>query len=206
MCKIKNLVFLALAITLLAAVADVGGKPYASTLENLQEAYNVEGVAKARYEAYAAKAAEEGYAGVEVLFRAVAMSEGVHAANHAEAIKALGGKPAAADKKPPLVENTKKNLQVAVRTEKNESGKIYPAYIKQAITENNPQVVMALKGAMASERGHARLFSMALNKLEDWKNKVVILVCRTCGYTVNDLDIKFCPFCTHPRSEFMEVK
>ncbi|OGR75668.1 MAG: hypothetical protein A2X32_03365 [Elusimicrobia bacterium GWC2_64_44] len=196
---------LTLVAVLTAAAAYAAGKQHATTLDNLRDAFSVEAVAKARYEAYAAKAAEEGYSGIAALFRAVAMSEGVHGANHAEALKTLGGV-AAAEVKPPLVKSTMDNLKVAVRTERNESGKIYPAYVKQAIAESNPQVVMSLKGAMASEGGHARLFSKALKKMEDWKNSVVILVCRTCGYTTDDLELKFCPFCTHPRKEFAEVK
>jgi len=195
---------LTLAAVLTAAAAYAAGKPPATTLDNLRDAFVVEAVAKARYAAYAAKAAEEGYAGIAVLFRAVAMSEGIHGANHAASIISLGGSPAA-EVKPPLVKTTRDNLTVAVRTEKNESGNIYPAYVKQAIAESNPQVVMSLKGAMASEGGHARLFSKALKKMEDWKNAAVILVCRTCGYTSDDLELKFCPFCTHPRKEFAEV-
>lgn len=204
--RTREIGLLTLAAWLSAAAAYAAGKSSAATLDNLRAAFGVEAVAKARYEAYAAKAAEEGYAGIATLFRAVAMSEGVHGANHAAAIQALDDPPPAADVKPPMTKSTRDNLAVAVRTERHESGRLYPAYVKQAIAENDPLAVTALKGAMASERAHARLFSRALGKMEDWKNAVVILVCRTCGYTSDDKELKFCPFCAHPRKEFAEIK
>lgn len=203
--KIRNILLLALVAVFPAAVVFVAAKPAATTLANLQAAFNTESNAGARYEAFAGKASEEGYAGVAGLFRAVALSESVHAANHAKNIKALGGEPLP-DVKPPVVKSTKENLREAVQTERNESGKVYPAYVKQAVRDNNPQAVISLKGAMASEGGHARLFSQALKKLEQWKESVIILVCRTCGYTTSDLTVKFCPFCTQPRTQFAEVR
>jgi len=51
--------------------AEAGSK---STLDNLQTAYNGESNAEARYEAFAAKADEEGYKSVAALFRAAAKS------------------------------------------------------------------------------------------------------------------------------------
>src|SRR5512137_2342735 len=65
------------------------------TLDNLQAAYNGESNAKARYEAFAAKADEEGYKSVASAFRAAARSEELHAQKHAKQIEKLGGKPTA---------------------------------------------------------------------------------------------------------------
>ena len=188
----------------LAAAALVAGVKIASTMENLQTAYNREMNVKALYGAFADKADKENYPGVAGVFRAVAFSESVHAANHARALEAMGGKAVDTIKVPP-VKTTKANLEEALKAEINESGTIYPPFVKQAIKENNPQAVMSLKGAMASESSHARLFSKVMKKAAEWKVKIKILVCRNCGYTSEDINIKFCPFCTHPRAEFTEL-
>ena len=188
----------------LAAAALVAGVKLASTMENLQTAYNREMNVKALYGAFADKADKEGYPGAAGVFRAVAFSESVHAANHAKALEALGGKAVETVKVPP-VKGTKANLEEALKAEINESSTIYPPFVKQAIKENNPQAVMSLKGAMASESSHARLFSKVMKKASQWKEKIKLLVCRNCGYTSEDLNIKFCPFCTHPREEFAEM-
>ena len=89
--------------------------------------------------------------------------------------------------------------------ERSESGTIYPAYLKQAAVDGNAQAVKSLEGAMASEGGHARLLSKVLRRAGAWKTKLVLLVCKACGYTTDDLSVKQCPYCAHPRAEFAEL-
>ena len=67
----------------------------ATTIDNLQTAFNGESNASARYLAFAKKADEEGYGEVASLFRAAAKAEEIHARNHAEVIEKLGSTPVA---------------------------------------------------------------------------------------------------------------
>ncbi|MFA6434674.1 MAG: rubrerythrin family protein [Elusimicrobiales bacterium] len=197
--NMSRVVLIMLGVPALAAV--VNG---ASTSENMRTAYNRELNTRLRYEAFAAKADAEGYAGVAGVLRAIAFSESIHAANHYKAMSAPGPQPA--DPAAAVVpETTKENLKAALRAEMNESGKIYPAFVKQAIAEGDARSIMSLKGAMASEGGHARIFSKLLKKTGEWKRKIAIIVCRTCGYSSDDPNLKICPFCTHPRGEFAEM-
>lgn len=208
--NIKNQLFALSALVLLAGTAAAGqkaapAKPEATTLENLQTAFNGESNAKARYEAFAVKADAEGYAGVAGLFRAAALSESIHAAKHAKAIEALGAA-AKADVKVPVVKTTKENLKEAVNGENHEAKAMYPAFLKKAEADKNQQAMYSFKGAMAAEKMHSKYYAQALASLKDWKTAKKFLVCRTCGYTTMDMNIKVCPVCSQPREQFTEIK
>jgi rubrerythrin len=188
-----------------AAAKKTAAKPRPTTLENLQKAFDGESNARARYEAFAAKADAEGYLGVGSLFRAAAFSESLHAAKHAKAIEALGGKPLTVAKVP-VVKTTGENLKTAIKGENDEAWKMYPAFIRKAESDNNRQAAMSFKGAMAAENSHAHLFSKAAADLNGWKSGRKILVCQTCGYTTDDLALKICPVCAQPREQFKEIE
>ncbi|MCX7005277.1 MAG: rubrerythrin family protein [bacterium] len=180
--------------------------PAESTLANLQAAYNGESNAKAKYEAFAKKADEEGYAGVATLFRAAAQAEGVHLASHAKVIKALKGEPTAVIVAPE-VKSTKENLAAAVAGETYENRTMYPQFIKLAKKQKNNQAVLSFTRAMKVEAVHAALYNTALASIEKWKTAdKVFLVCPVCGYTTDDATLKKCPICAEPRKKFMEVK
>lgn len=178
----------------------------ASTLDNLQYAYNGESNAKVRYEAFAAKADEEGYKSVASLFRSAVKSEGVHAAKHAAAIKKLGGEPKA-DIVKPEVKSTKENLEAALAGETEELTNMYPNFLKQAQEEGVSFAARSFKGALAGEVEHAKLYKEALDNLDAWKAPgKEFLVCMVCGYTTMDQGIKKCPVCAAPRGKFDVVK
>lgn len=193
------------ALTTYAAETKQAAKPAPTTLENLQAAYDGESNAKAKYEAYAAKADAEGYAGVAALFRANAMSESIHAAKHAKVIAELGAAPMASVKASEI-KSTRENLKNAIAGEEHESQHMYPAFLKKAEADKNAHAVMSFKGALATEKGHAKLYSEALKNLSSWKAKKKFLVCQTCGYTTPDMNIKTCPVCSQPRSQFSMVE
>jgi len=197
----------------LAAVWGVAGAvtlaaeaPAASTLDNLQTAFNGETNAKARYEAFAVKADADGYQAVAALFRAAAHSEGIHAAKHAKAITKLGAVPQATAVASD-VKTTRENLEAAVKGETAERTAMYPAFIKQAELDQNAQAKMSFHGAMAAETEHAKLYQQALDNLDGWKvADKTFLVCEVCGYTALDAGLKKCPVCAAPRAKFTFFK
>ncbi|MFA6433598.1 MAG: rubrerythrin family protein [Elusimicrobiales bacterium] len=206
----KNLLLCAAVAGLMAGTSSAGeakapAKAEASTLENLQTAYDGETNAKTRYEAFAAKAEAEGYLGAASLFKAAALSESIHAAKHAKALEAMGATPKA-ELKTPVVKATRENLKEALKGENHESKKMYPAFLKKAEADKNQQAIYSFKGAMAAEKMHARFFAKALADLKDWKAKKKFIVCQTCGYTTMDLSLKTCPVCSQPREQFKEVE
>jgi rubrerythrin len=206
----KNISLFAAALVLCAGAVSAAdtkspAKAEATTLENLQAAYNGESNAKAKYDLFAAKAGAEGYLGVAALFRAASASEAVHAAKHAKAIESLGGVPAA-EIKPAEVKSTKENLKAALDGENYEAKKMYPGFLKKAQADKNDKASMSFKGAMAVEKAHAKLYSQALSDLNGWKAKKKFIVCQTCGYTTADMSIKLCPVCSQPREQFKEIE
>jgi len=187
-----------------ATAAEVAGK---TTLDNLQAAFNGESNASAKYTAFAVKADEEGYKSVAALFRATAMSEGIHAKKHAAAITKLGAVPKA-DIAKADVKTTKENLEAALAGETYEKETMYPDFIKQAQTEKNKGAVMSFKGAMAAEIEHAKLYKQALGELDAWKPAgKEFMVCQICGYSLlSDPALLKCPVCSSPKEKFTVVK
>ena len=177
-----------------------------ATKENLQVAYQGESKAKARYEAFAAKADAEGYKSVAVLFRATAKSEAVHAAKHAAMLKKKGVKAVAAVDKPD-VKSTKENLETSQKDESLEKSKLYPDFVKQAEAEKLAGPAMSFRGAMAAEGAHAALFRKALAELDAWKaSGKEFGVCLVCGYVMMGPVPAKCPICAAPKEKYAMFK
>ncbi|MEI6425085.1 MAG: ferritin family protein, partial [Lentisphaerota bacterium] len=131
---------------------------------------------------------------------------GIHALKHAEMIRKAGAEPKATIEKAD-VKSTKENLEASIKGETYEKESMYPAFIKKAEADKNSGAVMTFKGAMAAEVEHAKLYAQALKELDSWKaGDKTFLVCKVCGFTSMDLNIKQCPVCSAPRSKFDEVK
>lgn len=180
-------------------------KKASKTLENLQTAFNGESNAKARYLAFAQKAESEGYGKVASLFRAAAHAEDIHATNHAQVIRKLGGAPVA-DVKPPEVKSTAENLQEAIKGESYERDTMYPDFLKQARQDANNDAVRTFNLAKEAEAEHAKLYSEASKNLAAWKtNAQPFYVCPSCGYTTGTLDFAKCPVDFTPKEKFIAV-
>ncbi len=201
-CFVASL-FLGLGIVTSVNAETAKGK---TPLENLQAAFNGETNAKAKYEAYAAKANEEGYKSVAALFRAAALSESVHARKHGAVIEKEGAKPNAV-LNDIEVKSTRENLEAALKGESYEMETMYPEFLKQAEKEKNAMAVRTFRGAMMAEKEHARFYALALKELDAWRAPgKVFLVCEVCGYTSMDMGLKKCPVCAAPRSKFEEIE
>jgi len=172
-------------------------------------AYNREARARSEFNAFAAKADEEGYKSVGPLFRALAKSEGMHADRHLAALKKLGVAVPEADEKI-LVKTTKENLEAAAKALTEAKDKVYPELVKQAEAlgkEMDPGMLMGLKGAAAIADSNAKLCELAQKGLDGWKAAgKEVLLCTVCGYVSMDPKIEKCPICAAPRSKFETVK
>jgi rubrerythrin len=197
----KSLAALALSIAILA-----GPCASATTLENMQAAYNGESNAHARYLAFAKQADSEGYGEVASLFRAAARAENIHATNHAAVIQVLGAVPQARVEEP-VVRSTSENLQVAIKGETYERDAMYPDFLRQARFDRNSRAVRSLNLAKTAEAEHAKLYEAALANLERLKGtkETAFYVCPVCGFTVRETDFAKCPSCFTPKEEFEKV-
>lgn len=187
-----------------SVAAEAAGK---TTLDNLQAAFSGESNAKAKYEAFALKADEEGYKSVASLFRAAAASETIHARKHAVVIKKLGAEPKVTLGKPE-VKSTQENLAAALSGETYEKETMYPEFIKLAATEKNAAAVKTFRGAMMAEVEHAKLYKQASDELDAWKPAgKEFMVCSVCGYMVlASPDLLKCVVCASPKEKFTTVK
>ena len=176
-----------------------------STLDNLQAAYNGESNAQAKYTAFAEAAQKEGYAGAAVLFRAAAQAEGVHAANHAKVISALGAQPKKVIEKVD-VKSTAENLKAAIAGESYERDTMYPQFLRQARAEGNREAVRTFNFALAAETQHASLYKDALDNAEGARAPgQVYYVCPVCGSTGKALPDRTCPVCFTDKGKWEKV-
>ncbi|HLI63212.1 MAG TPA: ferritin family protein [Terriglobales bacterium] len=175
------------------------------TLANLQTAFNGESNAHARYLAFATKADQEGYGEAASLFRATAKAEEIHARNHAEEIKKLGGSPQAKIETP-VVASTKENLEAAVHGETYERDTMYPEFLREARAVGNTDAVRTFNYARNAEAEHAKLFMEAFNNLDNMRGKrKTYYVCTVCGYTTTNLDFEKCRSCYSPKERYEAV-
>ncbi len=202
----------ALAILSAVFVAGIAGNAKAQekkspkTLENLMKAYDGESNANAKYLEFAKKADEEGYGKVASLFRATAKAEEIHAGNHAEVIKSLGGTPKA-EIKLPEIKTTAENLKAAIEGESYEFQTMYPEFIQTAKDEKNREAVRSFNYAKTAETEHAKLYKNALDNLEQWKgDKGTWYVCSVCGWTTSTLPDEKCPSCFKSVDNYTKVE
>jgi rubrerythrin len=164
-----------------------------STQDNLQAAFAGESQANQRYLAFAAKAEAEGHPQIAKLFRATAAAETVHAHAH---LRVMGN-----------VEDTKKNLQVAIDGERYEFQVMYSDFIQKAEAEGNRAAVNLFRNAMEVEKIHHDLYTNVLKTLMTGKDlpSATIHICNVCGNTVIGEVPDKCPVCGAPKTKFKEV-
>ncbi len=161
----------------------------AKTLRNLQEGFTAESKANVRDLAFAIKAEQEGFPAIAGLFRAIAESEAIHAFHH---LRLLGA-----------VADTQENLQAAFERE-NFATDAYPEFIKTANDEGDAQVATIFGYHRDVEKGHAKLYEKALDRLMDPQG-VAYYVCSVCGYVSVGSAPDECPICGAPKDKFRRI-
>ena len=164
------------------------------TQENLQEAFAGESQASCRYLSFADKAEKEGHPQVARLFRATADAETVHARSHFAAMGGIG--------------ETKDNLGAAIKGENYEFTQMYPAFIKQAESENKKRAQMSFEFANEVEKVHHELYQKAFETVEagGQPKDEPYFVCQVCGYIVAGEAPEVCPICGCPLKVFKRVE
>lgn len=163
------------------------------TIENLNTAFQGESNAAHRYQAFAKKAAAEGYAYEARLFRAASRAETIHAQNHAKAIRALGGTVSELVLDPVVIGSIAENLAEAIKGETHEFAVMYPDFLALAKQEGCKEAVRTMTWAMEVEKQHAALYQAALDNLGKNADRA-LYVCGLCGETVVELPEK-CSVC-----------
>lgn len=171
----------------------------------LERAVNNEYEAAARYDAYAAKAVADGYAGAASIFKAQAKAERIHAQRFAKIMKDRGLTPPAENAPSPTVWATVENLRAAASSETQERDGIYKEAIETARQYNDTEVATAFDNARDSEVEHANLCSTASRSLDSLKEPKAMHVCDRCGYTT-DVRLPLCPVCRADKSHVEDIE
>jgi rubrerythrin len=159
--------------------------------DDLKAAFAGESQANRRYLAFAKKAEDEGYPQAALLFRAAAAAETVHALNH---LRALGE-----------VKSTAENIQAAIHGENYEATIMYPDFIADAEKEQDKKALGSFRYALAVEKVHEALYTMALEALSKDTPVVAYYVCPVCGDTFEGTAPDRCPVCNTPSSRFEKI-
>jgi rubrerythrin len=139
------------------------------------------------------------------LFRAAARAERIHAGNHAEVIKSLGGT-SQAQIGSIAVKSTRENLETAFAGERYERDSMYPGFLAQARKDGNAEAVRTFNLARSAEIEHATLYKEALARLEDMRQRDgAMYVCGVCGYTTKMLPAAKCPSSFSPKEKFERI-
>lgn len=159
--------------------------------EDLKAAFAGESQANRKYTSYAKKADDEGYPQVAKLFRAAAVAEANHAANH---LRALGE-----------LKSTAENLKAAIEGENYEVVSMYPEFLKDAEAEGVKKALTTFKWAWEVEKVHEQLYRKALESLGQETASFDYYVCPVCGYTQEGPLEGKCPVCGTPADRFERV-
>lgn len=161
------------------------------TTEHLKEAFAGESQAHRKYLLFAEAAEKDGQPQIAKLFRAAAMAEAIHAANH---FKALGG-----------IGSTEENLKTAIAGENYEVTSMYPGMIADAQAEDQKKAHTSFQWAYEVEKVHEQLYRKALTNIASGQASLDYYVCPFCGYTHEGPMTEKCPVCGTPAAKFIKV-
>jgi len=200
--------------TLLVQAAENPGKQYRETLAVMQMLYGIEVRAAHRFQLFADRASAEGYANIAHLFKAIAISEAIHADHFKELIETLGAKTATIDLSSIKAASTDENLNYASTTELAEISNQYPRYISRITPERHTQAIEYVQFAWHAEKHHRKLIEKVKSRTSRLFNKLLAsfganqsryYVNRNCGTTVAELPESDCPVCHFPLDSYMEI-
>lgn len=187
--------WMSLLFVLFAAAQPAEQTTCAQVQKALNDAIARERLAIVRYEAFAAKAEAEGYAGVAKLFHAGASSEAIHLRRFSTLMKERGLPLPAEEALHVEAGPTAKNLDDAIFAELAERDGAYREAIETCTVNRDSNALKVFDQTRDAEVEHANLCKDAVNHLEQMKTSdKEYLVCSHCGYTT-DLRLGFCPLC-----------
>ena len=193
----------------IAAIVVSCASPKLKTIENLKAAITGETGASAGYQAFSAKAAEEGYYNIAKMFAAASAAEAIHVRNHNAVLVSMDEEafnPVAGTLE---VNSTIPNLEAAIKGETYEFTVMYPGFIETAIAEDCMDALVSFDMASDAEAVHAKLYAEALDILKttgtDEAVASVWYVCPKCGNLFNTVeDVDACSICGVNSTSFRE--
>ena len=198
-----------LFVAVAAFAVSCGGAKPEKTIENLKAAISGETNASATYQAFSAKAVEEGYPNIARMFAAASAAEAIHVKNHNAVLAKLGVETFNPTPDTPTINATADNIQAAIEGETYEFTVMYPGFIAIANVEKCNDAITSFTWASDAEATHARLYTQALQILQTTENDEgvtpVWYTCPKCGDLFVTIEgVNSCPLCATKPSAFLK--
>ena len=161
------------------------------TADNTHEAYVEEAKAHVRIIKFAERAEEDGFPQIAHMFRAVAVSELIHAGRHYGLLE--GG-----------VGDTDENLGRAFNSENGIAEVEYRRMLTEAHEDGEKVAALIFSQARDVEESHAGLYRRAMDHVI-WERITTYQICIVCGYIADGGAPDNCPVCGAERSLFKNV-
>jgi len=173
------------------------------SIENLQTAYGVSLKRQRMYDLFIQRAEKEKNRGMAGLYRALSMSEGVHAKLHANLMQKHNAVPAEPKYDSVVVGTTMQTVKMALSSEELEQTSMYPNLLRTAMAEEFTEGVDQFTLVQAVEDRHVELLKEAQDKIG--KVGTTWIVCPGCGYILTSPKTEECPVCKTPKAQFKNV-
>lgn len=156
--------------------------PMTKTTANLIKAFIANAAANRRYLAYGRKAQDDGFPDAARLFRAMARSETIQAANH---LKTAGE-----------IRSTADNVREALAGER-ECRRSHDEFVSQAEADHADSARIVFSWGARSEQAHVRLYEQALKALDCGSDCSFgsLHICSACGFVIEGDPPDTCPNC-----------
>ena len=149
-----------------------------NTERNLWNAILGEAMALLKYNAFAAKAMEEGHPEIAQIFQEIAGAENIHGINH---LKTVGG-----------IKSSLENLEGVTKGEAREISATYPRMIKEALNEGRHDAAQSFAIAMDREKHHLQAFLKASDDLTNKLTKQSLEIDSIIATVIEPQDVMSC--------------
>ena len=189
-------------------------KQYKETLAVMQMLYGIEVRATHRFQIFSERAIEDGHGNIAHLFKAISISETIHADHFKALIESIGDQTATIDLSSIRAGTTDENLKYSATTELSEINSQYPRYIERITPEGHEKALEYLQYAWEAEKHHRRLIEETRSGAAHFFDKLLATfgagesryyVNQNCGTTVTKLPKQECPVCHMPVDTYIEV-
>ncbi len=180
------------------------------TEKNLVQAFVGESQAASRYFFYASRARNEGLGSVARIFEEIALQEKEHAKTFFSYFQ--GGKVSLAmTVHASGVSETRKNIQTAIREEKEAWSELYPKFAEEARSEGFDELANRFQSIAFCERRHEMRLALILGKLETgtfFQSEIPVKWhCLNCGYVQCETEApKVCPACGASQGSYEKLE
>ena len=164
---------------------------YKRTADNVHKAFVEEAKAHVRVLKFAERAEDDGFPQIAHMFRAVAVSERVHAGRHYGLLEGCVG-------------DTDENLGRAFHSEKGIAEVEYRRMLTEAHEDGEKVAALIFSQARDVEESHAGLYKRAMDHVI-WERSTTYQICNVCGYVADGGAPDNCPVCGADRSQFQGV-